>query len=131
MQHLQDRKKDQKTILLAEDNESVATATKMYLRSMDFNVLHANNGEKVIEIAKSHHPDLILMDIQMPGTNGLQAIEAVRATPSISATPIIAVTGRAKLEDKTQCLQAGANQYLSKPYDTAELVKQINELCDD
>jgi len=121
--------KNKKTILVAEDNEAVATATKIVLQSADFTVLLANNGQQVIDIATSHHPDLILMDIQMPGIDGLLAIKTIRATPSISATPIIAVTGRTTQKDKTQCLQAGASQYLRKPYPVDDLVQCINELC--
>jgi len=117
-----------KSILLAEDNEAIAAATTICLQSVGFTVLLANNGGKVIEMANTHHPDLILMDIQMPGIDGLEAIETIRATASISATPIIALTGNATRADKAQCLQAGADQYLSKPYPLDDLMQRINQI---
>lgn len=121
--------KDKKTILVAEDNEAIATATQMVLQLVDFTVLQANDGRQVIDMANSHHPDLILMDIQMPGMDGLRAIKTIRANPDICTTPIIAVTGRAMPKDKTLCLQAGADKYFCKPYPVGDLVKCINELC--
>ena len=119
------------TVLLAEDNESVANATRCYLESVDFQVLSATDGESAIEVAQTKSPDIILMDIQMPGLDGFSAIKRIRSNPSLTETPIIALTGLAMPTDAARCYAAGANHYLSKPYSMSELVKRIRELVDD
>ena len=116
------------TVLLAEDNASVAMATKLYLESHEMDVVVANNGEQAIELAQKTPPDLILMDIQMPGLDGFTAIGRIRSLPSHKRTPIIALTGLAMPSDEARCLEAGANAYLSKPYSMASLVQAIEKL---
>ena len=113
------------TILLAEDNTRVAAATRMYLESTSLNVVLATNGEEAIELAQAHHPDVILMDIQMPGIDGFTAIKRLRSISTLENTPIVAVTGLAMPADEAKCIEAGANTYLSKPYSMAELVETI------
>lgn len=113
------------TILLAEDNTNVASATKMYLEFAEMKVFHVLDGEMAIDLAESKRPDLILMDIQMPGLDGFAAIERIRSIPELKTTPIIALTGLAMPSDEIRCIQAGATDYLSKPYSMASLVKTI------
>jgi len=76
-------------------------------------------------MAVKHAPDIILMDIQMPGVDGLEAMERLRKIPEHSETPIIAVTGLARQFDAKRCTDAGANEYLCKPYRMADLVTTI------
>ena len=93
-------------------------------------MLHATNGAKAIAMAVEHSPDLILMDIQMPGVDGLDAIRQLREIPEHHETPIIAVTGLARQFDTERCMAAGANEYLSKPYRMGDLVKSIQKLLE-
>ena len=116
------------TILLAEDNENVALATTRYLEMSGFRVLEACDGEAAVQVAIEHHPDLILMDIQMPRVDGLQAITRIRNTPKLEQVPIIALTGLAMPSDASRCLECGANRYVVKPYCISELVQAIHEL---
>jgi CheY-like chemotaxis protein len=90
--------------------------------------LSTKNGREAIDAAKIHMPDLILMDIQMPEIDGIEAISQIRLNPSLVNTPIIALTALAMPEDRERCLKAGANDYLSKPIKLKQLVMAIQKL---
>lgn len=102
-------------ILLAEDNEANIMTISSYLEAKAYRVIIAKNGVEAISIAKAEHPDLILMDIQMPVMDGLEAIAQIRLDPSLIEIPIVALTALAMEGDRDRCLAAGANEYISKP----------------
>jgi PAS domain S-box-containing protein len=111
-------------ILLAEDHEANISTIVGYLEIYGYRFIIANNGLEAIALAKSEHPDLILMDIQMPIMDGIKAIQRIRQDPQFQNTPIIALTALAMDGDEERCLSAGANSYVSKPVK----LKQLNEL---
>ena len=115
-------------ILLAEDNPTNILTISYYLEEKGYRLLLANNGQEAIDLALAHHPDLILMDIQMPILDGLSAIKRIRLQETISDTPIIALTALAMAEDQERCLAAGANRYFSKPIRFRQLEQTIQEL---
>ena len=115
------------TVLLAEDNEWNVTATKEYLESQAFTVIVARDGIEAIEKAANYSPDVILMDIQMPRMDGLEAIRRLRALPAFANTPIVALTALAMEGDKDRILSAGATSYISKPIKMRELVDIIKK----
>jgi signal transduction histidine kinase/CBS domain-containing protein/ActR/RegA family two-component response regulator len=102
-------------ILLAEDNEGNIATIVAYLEAKGYRVIIARDGQEAIAAAKSDRPDLILMDIQMPVMDGLEAIKQIRLDPSLATIPIIALTALAMAGDRQKCLDAGANEYISKP----------------
>jgi CheY-like chemotaxis protein len=112
-------------ILLAEDNEANITTTFDYLQVRDYEVIVAKNGREAVKFAKTHHPDLILMDIQMPELDGLAAIQQIRSEPDLSAVPIIALTALAMAGDRERCLEVGANDYLAKPISLKRLLELV------
>jgi len=112
-------------ILLAEDNEANVNTFTHYLEAKGYEIVVANNGREAIDRAKSENPDLILMDIQMPKLNGLDAIRAIRADGTMRNIPIIAVTALAMPGDEERCLAAGANDYISKPVSLKGLLERI------
>ncbi|NJP06795.1 MAG: response regulator [Chloroflexaceae bacterium] len=114
-------------ILLAEDNEDNIEITFDYLDARGYRVLVARNGLEAVTYAAEHQPALILMDIQMPKLDGLEAIRRIRAHPQGHAIPIIAVTALAMKGDRERCLEAGANEYLSKPVRLKALVTMIEQ----
>ncbi|MBE0682158.1 MAG: PAS domain-containing protein [Anaerolineales bacterium] len=116
------------TILLAEDNPTNMMVTFDYLTSNGFTVITAVNGIEALEQAQTHRPDIILMDIQMPGVDGLEAIRRLRAAPEFDPVPIIALTALAMPGDRELCLQAGANEYLAKPVSLKNLAETISDL---
>ncbi len=115
-------------ILLAEDNPDNITAISTYLEAKGYRFLVANNGQEAIDLALSHQPDVILMDVQMPGLDGLEAMKQIRQQENLRETPIIALTALAMKGDRERCLEAGANHYLSKPVKLKQLDTSIKEL---
>ena len=115
-------------ILLAEDNLANVLTIGEYLESVGYEIVVAHDGFEALEMAETVLPDLILMDIQMPVLDGLQAIERLRANPHFISTPIIALTALAMPGDRERCLATGADEYLSKPVSLRHLLKKIQEL---
>ncbi|MEG4454395.1 PAS domain S-box protein [Microcoleus sp. N9_A1] len=115
-------------ILLAEDNEANISTVSSYLRAKGYRILLAKNGEEAIALAKSENPNLILMDIQMPGMDGLEAMQQIRLDPNLVDVPIVALTALAMTGDRDRCLTAGANDYLSKPVKLKQLAATIQHL---
>jgi PAS domain S-box-containing protein len=118
-------------ILLAEDNESNVLTLSSYLIAKGYQMLIANTGEEAIKMASEHHPKLILMDIQMPGMDGLEAIIKIRQIPEFANLPIIALTAMAMAGDREKCLLAGATDYLSKPVSLKQLHTTIEQHLND
>jgi PAS domain S-box-containing protein len=112
-------------VLLAEDNPVNVNVFQDYLRTKGYRIAVACNGSEAIELAHQQQPDLILMDIQMPEMDGLTAIRRLRSDNDLAKVPIIALTALAMPGDRERCLDAGANDYLSKPVSIRQLLKAI------
>ena len=120
-------KQEPPLILLAEDNEANITTVVDYLQLHNFRVSLARNGLEAVQMTKQHKPDLILMDIQMPEMDGLEATRRIRAEPDFSTLPIIALTALAMPGDRERCLSAGATDYLTKPVGLKKLTHLISQ----
>jgi len=114
-------------ILLVEDTKEVTMMMVDYLEMAGYEIITAADGASGIEQAKAKHPALILMDIQMPGMDGLEATRRLRTDPNFRTTPIIALTALAMQGDRERCLAAGATDYLAKPVSLKKLVQMIEE----
>jgi len=112
-------------ILLAEDNEENITMTQEYLAINGCRVEVVRNGLDAVAVARELQPSLILMDIQMPGMDGMEATRRIRADENLAHIPIIALTALAMSGDRERCLAAGANEYLSKPVRLRKLLEII------
>jgi PAS domain S-box-containing protein len=112
-------------ILLAENNKSNIATFSSYLEAKGYRILLATDGQQAIDLAEAHHPDLILLDIQISGMDGLEAIKEIRLNPDLVNIPIIALTALAMAGDREKCLEAGANEYLSKPIKLKTLADTI------
>ncbi len=117
-------------ILLAEDNQDNIFMFSSYLEACNYRLIFAENGQEAIDLAQSLLPDLILMDIQMPGVDGLEAIATIRQNPRLVQTPIIVLTALAMNSDREKCLAAGANEYLAKPFRMKQLRTTIQQLLE-
>ncbi len=104
-----------KRILVAEDNEINQEVVKVYFHDTQLELEFANNGREAVEMAANQPFDLILMDMQMPELDGLEATKTIRQLPGYATTPIIAMTANAFAEDRQTCIDAGMNDHLSKP----------------
>lgn len=115
-------------ILLAEDNEANISTVSSYLKAKGYRVLLAKNGQEAMTLAQFNSPDLILLDVQMPGMDGLEVMRQIRSDPDLESVPIIVLTALAMSGDRDRCLTAGATEYLSKPVKLKQLATKIQEL---
>jgi signal transduction histidine kinase/ActR/RegA family two-component response regulator len=113
------------TILLVEDTKEVIMMIQDYLELAGYRIVTAQDGLDAIVQAKLVHPDLILMDVQMPRMDGLEATQKLRSEPAFRYTPIIALTALAMPSDRERCLAAGMDEYISKPINLKALVRLI------
>jgi PAS domain S-box-containing protein len=118
-------------VLLAEDNMANILTLGEYLKSHGYKFVQAHDGSEAIEKVQASNPDVILMDIQMPVMDGLEAIRRLRKDLRFAATPIIAITALAMPGDRERCLEAGANEYMSKPVRLKLLKKTIEDLLEN
>ena len=115
-------------ILLVEDNEMNRDMLSRRLLKAGFEMVIAVNGERAIDLARSEAPDLILMDISLPGLDGWEATRRLKARPETRSIPIIALTAHAMAGDREKSLAAGCNDYDTKPIDFRRLVEKIQGL---
>jgi CheY-like chemotaxis protein len=115
-------------ILLVEDNEMNRDMLSRRLQRKGYEVLIATDGEQGVSMARSERPDLILMDMSLPILDGWEATRAIKADPSISAVPVIALTAHAMAGDQEKCIAAGCDDYDTKPVELARLLGKIEGL---
>lgn len=116
------------TILIADDQELNRNLISRMISIHGFNSLFAVNGKEAVEKTIHLKPDLILMDMGMPIVAGWEATKLIRQNTETQHIPIVALTAHVLSEDKTQAIEAGCNDYLSKPIDFGKLIATINNL---
>jgi len=116
------------TILYVEDNEPNRVMLRDLLKRTTYQLMEADDGEAGVAAALESHPDLILMDIQLPKLSGLEAMRRIRAEAATANTPIIAITSFALSGDEKKAREAGATAYLTKPYSPSGLLSLIRTL---
>lgn len=118
------------TILIVDDSRTVVAAFTKVLRQAGFRTITATNGIEGVAAAKAHMPDLILMDVVMPGLNGYQATRQIRKHDTTSEIPIIIVSGEQQATEQYWGKRVGANAFLTKPVDRGQFFGQIFETLD-
>jgi two-component system cell cycle response regulator DivK len=116
-----------KLILVVEDQEDNRRIMRDLLTSVGYEVMEAVTGEEGVAAAETHRPDLILMDVQLPGLDGYEATRQIKANPDLEHIPIIVVTSYALSGDDVKAFEAGCNAYVSKPFSPRELLAKIRE----
>ena len=112
-------------ILVVEDNDRNLKLVRDVLRYAGFDVVEARTGEQGVELARACPPDLVLMDIGLPGMDGSDALRELRATPATAGIPVVAVTAFAMAQDRERTRTAGFDGYLTKPLDIRALPDQV------
>jgi two-component system cell cycle response regulator DivK len=114
-------------ILIVEDNEKNLKLVRDVLQVKGYRTLDTTTAEEGIKVAVEKKPDLILMDIQLPGMNGIEALKVLRADPATLAIPVIAVTASVMQQDRTLITEAGFDAYVSKPISIKEFLEAVNK----
>jgi two-component system, cell cycle response regulator DivK len=115
-------------ILLVEDNDNNRLLVRDVLQASGYRVVEAENAEDGLRMAAEQQPALILMDIQLPGMNGIEALQRLRADPATRAIPVIAVTASAMTQDRRQIMAAGFDGYQPKPISVKGFLQAVREM---
>ena len=112
-------------ILIVEDNEKNLKLVRDVLQVKGFSTLEAGTAEDGIQLAREHKPDLILMDIHLPGISGIEALKVLRAEAATAGIPVIAVTASVMQQDRKQITEAGFDAYVGKPINLKEFLDAV------
>jgi CheY-like chemotaxis protein len=115
-------------VLLADDFVDACEMYAEYLRTHGYGVVTATDGVAAVEAARRHRPDIMLLDIRMPGMTGTEALQLLKADPSFATVPIVALTAHALPEERDNALRAGFDAFLSKPILPEQLVRHLAEM---
>ena len=115
-----------KTILVVEDHDDNRRIMRDLLSANGYHVIEAHTGVEGVSVAQRQRPDLILMDIQLPGIDGYEATRRIKSLPDLKAIPIVAVTSYALSGDDKKAFSAGCDDYVTKPFSPRELLKKVN-----
>jgi DNA-binding response OmpR family regulator len=117
-------------ILIADDDPFLLRLVGYLLGKEDYEIVTAMDGEEALERVETEKPDLVILDVMMPGIDGLEVCRRLRSQPETAALPIVMLSARSKVSDRIAGLQAGANEYLGKPSDAHELVACVGALLE-
>jgi two-component system cell cycle response regulator DivK len=117
-------------ILVVEDNEKIMKLFRDVLQAAGYRTLEATTGGRAVELATEHGPDLVLMDIQLPDIDGVEALGRLRADERTASIPVLALTAQAMDGDRERFLAAGFDGYISKPVDIVGLISTVKQHCD-
>jgi DNA-binding response OmpR family regulator len=118
-----------KKILIVEDEEDIIELLSAIFDDPEgYRVLYARDGEEALRIAQLNNPDIILLDILLPKSNGYQVCKLIKSDPAMSHTKIIMLSGMAQNSDRQKAWEAGADDYIAKPFSSTALVEKVEEL---
>jgi len=115
-------------ILIVEDNDKNLKLVRDVLQVKGFSTIEAGSAEDGIKLAGERKPDLILMDIHLPGMNGIEALKVLRSDSATAAIPVIAVTASVMPQDRNQITEAGFNAYVAKPINIKEFLDAVRDM---
>lgn len=116
------------TILVCDNEEPLRALIRATLDSDDYRVVEARDGDESLELAHSARPDLIVLDVMMPGRSGLEVLRELRDDPKLARTPVIMLTARAQGADREAAEAGGADRFLAKPFSPARLAELVDDL---
>ena len=120
-----------KTVLIVEDNVVHAALIEDVLKAKGFKAIHVSSGDEAHALARDHRPDLVIMDIQLPGLSGIEVTRAIKADDDLKDIPVIAVTAFASKRNQNEIREAGCIDILTKPFSVPELIEIIAKYLGD
>ena len=121
---------DKRKILIVDDERYILHILDFSLGAEGYEVITAGDGEQAVERSRSDKPDLIVMDIMMPKMDGFEACKVIKADPDTRNIPVIMLTAKGREVDKKRGLDAGADEYLTKPFSPAKLIERVQVVLD-
>ena len=118
----------QPTVLVCDDEAPLRQLVCAALEDSDCSIVEASDGDQALALAQRLHPDVIVLDMMMPGRSGLEVVTALRADSSFVETPVVFLTARAQTTDRKAAAAAGADHFLSKPFSVVELASLVEKL---
>jgi DNA-binding response OmpR family regulator len=118
-------------VLVADDDDDILLLVTTRLKRDGYEIVSARNGSEALELAKRHVPRVAVLDVGMPGLDGLQVLEAIRADESLAGTRVLLLTAKAQESDVRRGYDAGADAYVKKPFSPAHLAARVAELYGD
>lgn len=119
------------TVLLCDDEEALRQLVRATLDNGRYEILEAADGDESLELARRLRPNLLVLDMMMPGRSGLDVLRELRADQGLARTPVIMLTARAQLADREAAAAAGAERYLAKPFSPLALISMVEELLEN
>jgi DNA-binding response OmpR family regulator len=119
---------DPRTVLVADDDEDILQLVSFRLERAGYTVVTAADGPQALAAAREHQPDLAVLDVMMPGLNGYEVTRQLRADPATQAIPVILLTARVQEADVSRGFEAGADDYLRKPFSPQELRSRVQAI---
>jgi DNA-binding response OmpR family regulator len=116
-----------KKVLVVDDNLDIAKLVSTRLRLNNYQVISAQSGREGLEKARRENPDLILLDVTMPDMDGYETLEKIKEDGQIKSIPVIMLTAKSQVDDLARAVQAGAVDYIVKPFDTAALLEKAKK----
>ena len=118
------------TVLIVEDNDKNMKLARDVLQAKGYQTLEAETGEEGVRLAKERTPDLVLMDIQLPGINGIEAFRQIRADPKTARIPVVALTASVTPTDRSQITAAGFDAFVGKPINLKEFLDTVKRFVE-
>ncbi|WP_298676059.1 response regulator [uncultured Lentibacter sp.] len=119
-----------KTVVLVEDEPNIIEAISFILSRDGWTVHTHSNGDTALAVLETRAPDLIVLDVMLPGRSGLEILSDIRAHTALAQTPVMMLTARGQTKDRERALELGANRYMTKPFSNAEVLVAVRELVD-
>jgi DNA-binding response OmpR family regulator len=117
-----------RTLLIAEDEEGIRALVKMTLARNEYEILEAVDGEEALALAREHRPELILLDVMMPGLSGFEVCRALKDDPITAQATVVMLSARTQEADREQGMASGADDYFTKPFSPIALLRKIDEV---
>jgi DNA-binding response OmpR family regulator len=113
-------------LLIVDDEPGVRALVRMTLDTGEYEIIEAEQGGEAVELAKAHHPDLILLDVMLPDMSGLEVCRAIKSDAELSDTTVVMLTARAQTSDVGDAEDAGADGYFTKPFSPIALTRKVH-----
>lgn len=115
-------------LLIADDESGIRSLVRMTLERDSYQILEASDGEEAIAMAREHHPEVVLLDVMMPGLSGFDVCRALKGDPTTAEATVVLLTAKAQESDRAEGIAAGADDYFTKPFSPIALLRKIDEV---